>query len=304
VTMTTRCPHCGTTFKVVPDQLRVRNGLVRCGECSAVFDGRASLVAQAPQVPERPSSVPVPEVPAAPAVLRSRADISKVTPPADEPDEESFEDEEVDSRLEPDHLSSVVVGESRPHYYGTPHPGRAAPEFLDTGRQAHRAFLRSLWGYACVVGLIVLAAQLVYVYRSNIAEMAPKLRPALERLCKPLGCEVGYMRHLDKILITSSTLRPPVGQASLFEQAGSGTLILRASLRNTYQQPQPWPALRLDLRDLSDTVVMRKVLLPEAYLPKALLQKPFGAGAEFNIELPIKVEGVSVNGFDLHQFFP
>ena len=42
--LTTRCPHCGTAFKVVPDQLRIRNGLVRCGACSTVFDGRASLV--------------------------------------------------------------------------------------------------------------------------------------------------------------------------------------------------------------------------------------------------------------------
>ncbi len=47
--MTTRCPQCGTAFKVVPDQLRVRNGLVRCGACSTVFDGRACLVAQIPQ---------------------------------------------------------------------------------------------------------------------------------------------------------------------------------------------------------------------------------------------------------------
>ncbi|EFF72917.1 zinc-ribbon domain-containing protein, partial [Achromobacter piechaudii] len=42
--LTTRCPQCGTTFKVVPDQLRVRNGLVRCGACSTVFDGRACLL--------------------------------------------------------------------------------------------------------------------------------------------------------------------------------------------------------------------------------------------------------------------
>ncbi|WP_241145110.1 zinc-ribbon domain-containing protein, partial [Achromobacter xylosoxidans] len=42
--LTTRCPQCGTSFKVVPDQLRVRNGLVRCGACATVFDGRACLL--------------------------------------------------------------------------------------------------------------------------------------------------------------------------------------------------------------------------------------------------------------------
>ncbi|MGB3435628.1 zinc-ribbon domain-containing protein, partial [Achromobacter sp.] len=53
--LTTRCPQCGTTFKVVLDQLRVRNGLVRCGACSTVFDGRACLVPAAGMAPPLPT---------------------------------------------------------------------------------------------------------------------------------------------------------------------------------------------------------------------------------------------------------
>ena len=66
--LTTRCPHCGTAFKVVPDQLRIRNGLVRCGACSTVFDGRASLV-QPADVPGRQAEMPV-AMPAATAAGR------------------------------------------------------------------------------------------------------------------------------------------------------------------------------------------------------------------------------------------
>ena len=66
--LTTRCPHCGTAFKVVPDQLRIRNGLVRCGACSTVFDGRASLV-QPADVPGRQAEMPV-AMPAATAARR------------------------------------------------------------------------------------------------------------------------------------------------------------------------------------------------------------------------------------------
>ena len=69
--LTTRCPHCGTAFKVVPDQLRIRNGLVRCGACSTVFDGRASLV-QPADVPGRQAEMPV-AMPAATAARRRRA---------------------------------------------------------------------------------------------------------------------------------------------------------------------------------------------------------------------------------------
>ena len=39
----TRCPACATMFKVVPDQLRVSEGWVRCGHCAEVFDASAHL---------------------------------------------------------------------------------------------------------------------------------------------------------------------------------------------------------------------------------------------------------------------
>lgn len=60
----TRCPACATMFKVVPDQLRVSEGWVRCGHCSEVFDASAHLqppaaVAQA-QEQEAQSGAAVP----------------------------------------------------------------------------------------------------------------------------------------------------------------------------------------------------------------------------------------------------
>ena len=41
--MITRCPNCGTAFRVQAAQLAQRGGRVRCGKCSTVFDGVASL---------------------------------------------------------------------------------------------------------------------------------------------------------------------------------------------------------------------------------------------------------------------
>ena len=43
--LTTRCPNCGTAFRVQPVQLSARGGKVRCGKCTHVFDGVAALVA-------------------------------------------------------------------------------------------------------------------------------------------------------------------------------------------------------------------------------------------------------------------
>lgn len=49
----TRCPACATQFKVVPDQLRISEGWVRCGQCKQVFDAVAHLM-----VPAQPDLLP------------------------------------------------------------------------------------------------------------------------------------------------------------------------------------------------------------------------------------------------------
>jgi predicted Zn finger-like uncharacterized protein len=53
----TRCPHCGTAFRVQPAQLAARGGKVRCGYCLEVFDGAACLLEQAESIStETPSA--------------------------------------------------------------------------------------------------------------------------------------------------------------------------------------------------------------------------------------------------------
>jgi predicted Zn finger-like uncharacterized protein len=44
MSLITRCPACGTMFKVVADQLKVSQGWVRCGHCAEVFDAATHLL--------------------------------------------------------------------------------------------------------------------------------------------------------------------------------------------------------------------------------------------------------------------
>jgi predicted Zn finger-like uncharacterized protein len=44
LSLATRCPVCGTAFRVQREQLAARSGKVRCGKCATVFDGIAALV--------------------------------------------------------------------------------------------------------------------------------------------------------------------------------------------------------------------------------------------------------------------
>jgi predicted Zn finger-like uncharacterized protein len=48
----TICPQCQTGFRVTPEQLAARQGLVRCGSCAAVFNGFAALQKSAELSPE------------------------------------------------------------------------------------------------------------------------------------------------------------------------------------------------------------------------------------------------------------
>lgn len=63
--LATTCPQCKTSFKVVPDQLKLKRGLVRCGVCQNVFSGidylrhiddAARLPASGAQARPRPSA--------------------------------------------------------------------------------------------------------------------------------------------------------------------------------------------------------------------------------------------------------
>jgi predicted Zn finger-like uncharacterized protein len=58
MSLVTRCPACGTTFKVVRDQLRISDGWVRCGRCSEVFDATISLHESSATAPAPRADVP------------------------------------------------------------------------------------------------------------------------------------------------------------------------------------------------------------------------------------------------------
>jgi len=44
MSLVTRCPICGTAFRVQSSQLAAHSGTVRCGKCGGVFNGVAALV--------------------------------------------------------------------------------------------------------------------------------------------------------------------------------------------------------------------------------------------------------------------
>ena len=83
MSLITRCPACRTMFKVVPDQLKISEGWVRCGKCEEIFDARAHM--QDGTSPPVAAPEPAPE-PTKTVTPRKRAsDKREVTPKTEPP---------------------------------------------------------------------------------------------------------------------------------------------------------------------------------------------------------------------------
>lgn len=75
--MLTRCPACTTTFRISSEQMRARQGMVRCGRCKTVFNAMDGLVDES--APPDALTVPA-EAAAAPDVESLPADLAASDP--------------------------------------------------------------------------------------------------------------------------------------------------------------------------------------------------------------------------------
>jgi predicted Zn finger-like uncharacterized protein len=81
--LATRCPFCESVFRILPAQLAVRRGLVRCGHCQETFDASGSLY-EMPEGVDFAQATPVaPDIAASLAAAQGtqRAASTQVPPP-------------------------------------------------------------------------------------------------------------------------------------------------------------------------------------------------------------------------------
>lgn len=368
--LTTRCPQCGSTFPVTPEQLQLRKGYIRCVSCAHIFDGYEAVVplssssTQAHPGPTSPTS-PARQEPSVslPSVVRGRkpqgSAVHIISAPPASPvggaarpsftfsgkkstlgasgapnpvfrlgSDESRRSSTVRNPVRRDAAPNepiipvtpvIRVGRgARPAHTADVDPiyvePRQAPQSMqpgpktslvpsDTHSSRYQDFTQLIWGALVIVGLAVLFAQAVYVYRAQIAIQIPALRPALERACEPLACTVAYSRHIDEIAIMGSSLRAHPKTSNVSDNEPD-SLVLQLTLRNNYGKPQQWPTLVLELKDFSGTVVAKKNIEPRTYLSSQELEHPFAAASEAVVSIPITLNGIKINGYQLSKFFP
>ncbi len=158
---------------------------------------------------------------------------------------------------------------------------------------------RSLFVSLCAVALMLLTAQVIYVWRDTLAASWPAARPLLIKTCALLGCRVDLPMNLDALAIESSELQA-VPQAT-------NSYTFNTLLRNRGQQALRYPALELTLTDALDQLVLRRVILPAQYLGPAQ-RNQIGNGIAPNSELPIRISfdvaGTTIVGYRVGIFYP
>ncbi len=226
----THCPACHTTFSLTRAQLDAREGLVRCGRCSAVFRADRYLLDPLAEQDQEQKTPPAVGTKRAGARKRpQRATLEQVGPAPEARGERTPLPEEFVT----EDLAEVLTGKRRRRIPG-----------------AH-------WGLGALLLLVALLAQIVFFYSDEIARY-PQLKPSVLAACEWLGCEVRAQQNVELIeLLRSSVAAHP-------ERANS--LRIRASLVNRAEFAQPHPVMEITLTDTAGAVVARRTFAPRQYL--------------------------------------
>ena len=282
-----RCPACTTLFRVVPDQLKISDGWVRCGQCSEVFDANQTLqAAPAPatdtaaadtaaadtpaqdDVPPAPNPTPEtpPEPPPEPLSQPEPALETEASPAlvdaghAHDPDpaEPVLEPGPLPGDAEPAPRAEGVAPDAALQPAPEPAPEPEPLQDLAFIRQARRRAFWARRGVRVTMGVctgvltLLLAGQVVFQHRDRLASQVPALQPALAAMCASLQCRLGPPRRIESITIESSA----------FTRVRADAFRLSLTLSNQADIALALPAMELTLTDLQDQPVLRRVLQP------------------------------------------
>ncbi len=294
MSMVTSCPACTTTFRVSPEQLKQRQGKVRCGKCRGVFDAFKSLATLPDETPE---STTDPSMSGAAMHFSTAGSGAGIAGPG------------IGIAGSGIGIAGSGIGAVAPGMaavgFGTPQQGLldigASEPGLDAGlahdRPPSAGRSRPLWLAALAVLALLLAAQLAYAFRDRLAAAWPASRSLLERMCAPVGCTVAWPQRPDLLAIEASDLKADPARPSV--------IVLTATVRNRGSIGVAPPALELTLTDAQDQTVARRIFLPRDYLPAAMdANNAMPALAEVDVRVTLDTGALRPAGYRLFLFYP
>jgi predicted Zn finger-like uncharacterized protein len=281
-------------FKVVPDQLRVSEGWVRCGQCGEVFDANAHLQASAVAVPP-PAAPPPPEQTVAEPFLHTNPQVDAI-------ESIGVEDAPVEPRLDPGFFveepavePAIASADSEPGTDDVVLQHAFLRPSTKPARQAKRSTRIALALLSVLLGA-VLVVQVALRERDWIAAVEPASVGILVPVCEWVGCTISPLRRIESVVIDSSS----------FTKVRADTYRLSFTLKNTAQLTLATPALELTLTNLQDQAVLKRVLVSSDFGDRSGVM---AAGAELPVNLPLTIKlgtggAEKISGYRLLSFYP
>ena len=170
------------------------------------------------------------------------------------------------------------------------------PEFLAEPPAPRRV----LWSSLAALAALILVAQIVLHFRSELATGVPASRDTLAGACRLLGCELRLPRQVKLLSIDSYDVHP--------DPRREGVIVLNAVIRNRAPFPQEYPALQLTLTDDEDRALVSRAVQPREYLEPArfdeLMKRGIEAGGEAALTLHFDASRTRATGYELVLFYP
>ena len=282
MSLKTRCPACDTVFKIVPDQLKVSSGWVRCGRCAEVFDAASHAVAsdEASLWPQsKPQEAVVTSTVVAvkdPITAPKNIAVKSINTPVSVDLIPSKEENSTD-------LSFVRIAKNKAFWQ-------------------RRNVITSLRA-ACVVLAGLLFFQVVFSQRNHIAAVNPALKPTFESLCLAIGCRIEPFKNIDAFKIDSSSFQKSQQTPA---DAGQGeNFALKLAIKNNTELAVALPAVELTLTDTNDKPLLRRVLLTKelGFSGDTLAANGDWTGAMAVIVTPSSTKA-AITGYRILLFYP
>ena len=302
-------------FRVVPDQLRISEGWVRCGQCDEVFDATAHLQeivetseARRPAnghdaletfAPVAPFVEPVEPV----ETFERPAETPRIEPTLDDARELESSHSTLHTQKSADEtivgetfIEELALEDAPPQI--EPVEVLHQPSFMRSKPSAlmpRKPWVRVSLYFAALLLSAVLILQALLHERDRIAAQAPEIKPVLESLCAWMQCTVSPLRQIESVVMDSSS----------FNKLSGDIYRLNFTLKNTSLMALALPAIEISLTDAQDQALMRRVINPDVLGFKSDHLAPTSESSA-SITLSVnKQEGVDrVAGYRILAFYP
>lgn len=292
-------------FKVVPDQLRISEGWVRCGQCDEVFDASLHLVPAVPEIVT--SATDDPQETSADVTESLEPEPQPVDIPLDMDEADGVNERPIEDALIGPSASDEGIAESSPDLLvQEPDPVSEPQDSIPASevsflRDNHPdavprgPLVRAGWAFLICLLLLGLVGQLVIHERDRLAASEPALRPWLMALCEPLNCTLSPLRRIESIVIESSS----------FTRIRGTAYRLNLTVKNTASMALAVPAIELTLTDSRDQPLVRRVFSPVELGAKS---DTLVTGTEWSTSMAMAVSAAGaadrVAGYRLLAFYP